>query len=755
MRNAEEHKKLLEQIAALERDSVNYFDVEKEFFLIDSDNLSQVQTRFYGYSIQADGIYEEDNLTEAAIAGLDGRGCYVYVEVKDGQITIKQDLNGCWGIYLFRHGDYFALSNSFFRLLDHVKFRYPLTINKDYCHYLMISSVSSHAYSETSVNEVQLVERDVVLHIDVTTKFLQTEYVDYREHSISVDSQKGIEILDRWIKFWSNILLGISQHTNFIQVALSGGFDTRVSFVPLLNSGIDLSRIRIYSANDDLHTHKEDFEIASKIANHYGLLLNQPLDKRQFLEGSLADAFNLCLYSSQTFSNLPKIWSRKNIDKLYRLDGVGGETIRGNWLRFGTLKNFINWQTQGVNSYSVALANDISNSMQNILESAFRIIKTKYKIENPNSLYLAQYLYHETRSRHHFGKDLLCNFLTNNFILSPVFDPEIRMLRFETKECTDYNLIMAMIFTRYKPDLLKFPFQGKRSIAPETIAYAQKLNERFPRRITTDKIANKEFHLQPRDTHAEKILASGRNNPNIPNKLSEACLKAMFESSRTYRLFTACFDAEFYHYAASYYDTHIFARSRPMYTLCGVTKVLEAVAISQLNYTPYQDMKRYLEQDFCLISNEENNDAQVIKKFNSYFTARIQFQLWQKKASEALKIISISDDKAKLSSPGWYKKNGVGYLITSYVGKLKVVAKTLEKGHIRLSLLGLDVRNPEDNTKRIPYWIYYTKLIVNGRVIFDKLTPTWHDKPYLHIIGVKADEEFTIEVEWVPHRSDI
>ena len=135
MRDADDRQKLLEQITSLERDSVNFFNVEQEFFLIDSDNLSNIQTRFYGYSIQADGIYEEDNLTPEATKNLDGRGCYVYVEVRGGQITIKQDLNGSWGIYLFRHGDYFALSNSFFRLLDHVKFRCPLTVNRDYCNH--------------------------------------------------------------------------------------------------------------------------------------------------------------------------------------------------------------------------------------------------------------------------------------------------------------------------------------------------------------------------------------------------------------------------------------------------------------------------------------------------------------------------------------------------------------------------------------------------------------------------------------------
>ena len=98
MINNDERKNLLEQINEIEKESINYFDVEKEFFLIDSDNLKQVRPKFYGYSIQNTGIYEEDNLTAEAIDALDGRGCYVYVEVKDDKITIKQDLNGSWGI---------------------------------------------------------------------------------------------------------------------------------------------------------------------------------------------------------------------------------------------------------------------------------------------------------------------------------------------------------------------------------------------------------------------------------------------------------------------------------------------------------------------------------------------------------------------------------------------------------------------------------------------------------------------------------
>ena len=751
MINANERQKLLKQITELEQGSIDYFDVEQKFFLIDSENLSSIQTRFYGYSIQADGIYEEGNLTPEAITGLDGRGCYVYVDVRDGQITIKQDLNGCWGIYLFRHGNYFALSNSFFRLLDHVKFRYPLTVNRDCCHYLMISSVSSHAYSETTVNEIRLVERNAVIYIDIAKKTLQTEFIDYKENTLSLNSQKGMDTLDSWVDLWSCVLRNLAQKTNFIQVALSGGFDTRVSFAFLLKSGIDLNKIRIFSIKDELHTHKEDYEIASKIANHYGFALNKSLPERQFLNGSLADAFNVSLYGAQTFSNLPKIWSKRTVDKLYRLDGVGGETVRGNWLRFGTLKNFFEWQMQGVNNYSYALSGELSNSMKNILQSAFNKIKTEYKIEDTDSLYLAQYLYHEARCRHHFGKDLLCNYLMNNVMLTPAFDPKVRKLRFGTKKHPDPHLLMAILFSRYEPDLLTFPFEGGRSIAPETIAYAKKLNKRFPRSLTADAVDGKEFHLMPRDTSAEKILASGSNNKPIPDGLIEDCLKTMFESSKTYGLFTTYFDEELYRYAASYYDTHVFGRVRPMYVICGIAKVLEDVEISKRNYPPYKDMKRFIEQDFCNIHINDDGAAQIINKFSQYFIARIDIKLISKTSGGEFQILSVSDGNAKILKPEWFQKNGIGYVIKSYVGKLKFVAKTSVDGQIQLRLKASDVRDAKDKSKRIPCWIDYTTLIANGKIIFNTLTPAWHDKSYGYDIDVKTDEEITIEVEWQPH----
>ena len=484
MINADEHKKLLAQIEELEKNSVNYFDVEKEFFLITSDNLADVQTRLYGYSIQRSGIYEDDNLTPEAIAGLDGRGCYVYVENKDGKITIKQDLNGCWGIYLFRHGDYFALSNSFFRLLDHVKFRYPLTVNRDYCNYLLVNDLCSHAHLETAANEIQLVERNAVFHIDVAGKNLEINLSNYKEYTVSPNSETGIAILDCWVDFWSDVLRGVAQHTKFIQADLSGGFDSRISFLLLLHSGIDYNKIKIWSSKSTAHTYAEDYDIASKIAECYGLKLNKPLPEKRNLTYSFTDVFNLNLYHRQTFHKVPELYlAKKSVEKTYILNGYAGETIRRYWLVFGSFESFIRAQIGETKKYSSNLSHELSDSVKNMLNSARRAISDKYKIKDQNSGYIQQYLYQETRCRSHFGKISLGRYFTNTVMISPILDPELRTLQTNTSECLDPDLLMALIFVRYEPDLLNFPFNGKRSIAPETIEYAKKINERFPRRV--------------------------------------------------------------------------------------------------------------------------------------------------------------------------------------------------------------------------------------------------------------------------------
>ena len=226
------------------------------------------------------------------------------------------------------------------------------------------------------------------------------------------------------------------------------------------------------------------------------------------------------------------------------------------------------------------------------------------------------------------------------------------------------------------------------------------------------------------------------------------CLKSIFDSSRTYGLFTAYFDSELYNYAATRYESHAFNSFQPVYSLVGITKVLEDAEISQRNYSPYRNMQRFLEQDFAVI----HKSTPIPDNFEPYITARIDIQL--RSTEGDFQIVSLSDEKAKITQPDWIKKGGIGYLIFSYAGRLEFVAKAAVDGRINLNLRGKWIPNPEDKKKLIPYWIDYTKLIVNGKLIFDKLTPAWHDKPYNYTMETKAGEEIKVEYEWLPHRSD-
>ncbi len=169
------------------------------------------------------------------------------------------------------------------------------------------------------------------------------------------------------------------------------------------------------------------------------------------------------------------------------------------------------------------------------------------------------------------------------------------------------------------------------------------------------------------------------------------------------------------------------------------------VLISALCTILYNEKKlqRNATQAMKILSNKPQDDI----------TARIDVKFKSKTPGD-FQIVSVSDDKATVWKPDWFQKHGVGYQIQSYAGNLEIIIKATADGQIELWFRGLDILAPEDNSKRIPYWIYYEKLIVDNAIIFDEITPAWHDKPYVYTFDVKADAEIKIQVEWLPHRSD-
>lgn len=140
-----------------------------------------------------------------------------------------------------------------------------------------------------------------------------------------------------------------------------------------------------------------------------------------------------------------------------------------------------------------------------------------------------------------------------------------------------------------------------------------------------------------------------------------------------------------------------------------------------------------------------------LRKFKLYLSARLDIKFVSKIIDGDFQIISISDKSASVSKPEWLQSNGVGYQIQSYTGQLEFVVEPTKNGKVELSLRGLDVRDPKNNSKRVSCWIDYTRLVINEKIIFDTLTPTSWEKFYRYEIAVKAGEKIKIKVDWLPH----
>lgn len=746
-------KSTTEKIPAyFDEKSMNYFDVEKEFFLIDSNNLQNVETKLYGYSVQESGIYENDNLTEDAASGLNGCGAYIYVEVKNGKINIRQDYNGSYGIYLYKNGDYFALSNSFLRLLEYVKTKEPLSFNRDFANYHLAEWYSNHAaYSDTLVREIQSLERDITIEINIEKKTYAFHKIDYKELSVWINSAEGIAILDRWFVRWINIFRQLKEKTNQIKMDLSGGFDTRIMFLLTLQSGINLNEIFVNSINDDLYTHKEDFKIASEMAEFYGFELNNDILKKISLPYSLEDTMNISAYLKMGFH---KEWNFKSCKfewKRYGITGAGGESLRSYYsMTAQEFRKNVCWQ---INEYPTGVREDMRASIDRLIDDAYEVMKEKYKITDDNSTDYALYLFREIDNRVHFGKGNLEDYFSNTINLSPYIDPELLKLRLNDPECPDNNLLMAVMYVRYCPKLLDYRF-ARGGIESSTIEFAQKINEKFGRvervGLSDTKERNSVFHVNIKDEKVTK-LRSANTNSWLSQGAPERYLKSVFDSTGFRKLFATCFDEEIYCRANAFFGEQGYRPMRYCYSIIAVTKVIEDVIASRGNVpcTVVHGLDRYIHENYY----EVDHDKEIIMHLKDYLTARMDFQLQLSGNREPeMEMISVSDKAAMVSMPGWIQEKGIGYMVESYAGSVDLSFRSPTGGSLKIWLRGKNVSDGENG--RVTYWFNYQNIQYNGNAVSDAQGLAWHDKPICLDFPVEAGKVVNFHAEWTPYKGD-
>ena len=127
-------------------------------------------------------------------------------------------------------------------------------------------------------------------------------------------------------------------------------------------------------------------------------------------------------------------------------------------------------------------------------------------------------------------------------------------------------------------------------------------------------------------------------------------------------------------------------------------------------------------------------------------TARIDIKNYGTEENN-ITVISHNDTAARFQTPDWIKNaQGAGLVIHSVKGLLSTEIKCIGDGDLKIFLRGRACQDKEG--KRVPEWVDYTYLEVDGTCIFDKSRLVWHDRPFSYSMQVRDGQVVRIHVEW-------
>lgn len=708
---------LNDNISADNKDGSYFLD---EFFVIDSFNLDTIKSRLYGYCISDVGVVEDDNLDIVKDFQPDGTGAYVFVKQEGNSIHIEQDFNGCYGLYLFQKGSYFALSNSFLLLQEYLKDFFPLSLNKDFANYFIVASLCSMSFSETLINEIKVLRRDAVIDIDIEEKDLHITYKDYKEHSVSINSEEGIALLDRWFEKWTNLIRAVKKQTNNIQADLSGGFDSRMTFALILGSGININEVNVHSINDNLSVHAEDFAIASKIADFYGFRLNQ---SSNLIPGRIprtrGEIIALSFYPKLGFHKqfyFKRGWWKK---VRFSITGEGGECIRGyNYMEPSTfLRNQLH-MCRKIGSGADAL----SISVVKVIERAFDEVREKCPVSDEKMI--PYHLYAETRCRNHYGKSIIENYLGNTIVFSPLIDSNLRKLI----ECGDAsNLIPAVVYSRYSENLLDFPFEGRRFIPEAAVKLAKEINARYPFKKNSSEKVLREF-LPISNCLLQKKAGRSGTEKIIKDVELLSFLDEVYASREFHDVICKYLDEDVYDWILKDRKERSYFPLTNVYAVIAMYKAIKDVWVSRY---PKGNKMQWL-SDVCRFGF-----------YSRFSTARLDIRL----QGNEIEVVDVSDG-VKCQAPAWFSKEGQGIVFESQRTPMGLTIKCLASGVLQFWVRGINYKDSEG--KRLPIRINCQKLVVNGKEVNGSPRVVWHDNPLRYSCDVRLGEVIKVCLEWQP-----
>lgn len=708
---------------------------EDEFFVIESDKLQDVRNKLYGFLLTENGVINNQN--EIPLHLLNGDGTYVYVNVNDQNISIFQDYNGCYGLYLYQNENYFAISNSFLKLVEHLKSTENLTLNWDFGKLLLAEGLASHIYKETLINEIMLIPRNYTIHIDKIKKTFEFEEKDYKHWSVDLNSVEALDILDNWYNKWVNIIRSIKQKTNNMIIDLSGGFDSRTAFIFALSSNIDLNKVKIASINTDSNDyHKEDYEIATDIANECNFKLNQkvfPMEQIPFKD--MSTSLMMTSYSQLGVHNQASYFFYRYKEPIFSFTGGYGENLRGyNQRRPNELLDYYEIRCR-------RLDNTLIEPAKRILNASFNRIQDEYSIEEDNSKEITDLLYTESWNRNHFGRLYVQRYLTNLYKLAPLSDAELVKLRLKTDECEDEQLLIAIILSRYCPELLNFRFDRERKFDEATLEMARKINTLKPFvQENGDVVSGPEINQEEIDKipDFEYVFGHGTLNKYI---------KDIFYSRLFEMEFKKYFPTNLYNQISRSIETRTYFPVQDAIPAIEILKLINDINLNPLKqeYNMASWINALTETD---IEIDDSIHPLYVEKIFDYVSARIDV-INRGVESNNIEIIENSDVHSNVQYPEWFKsEEGQGLSLVSKKTFIDLKLKCINDGELQIKFRSRDVR--DKNRKRYPIYIDGIKLVVDNDEIFSGHNVMSHDKPIIFRKDVKNNDVIDIHFEWKP-----
>ena len=555
------------------------------FFVLDSRSIEEAKESLFGYVIDETGVY-----TDYIGGWLAGNGCYVRVTADEREIKIEQDANGSFGLYLYRQGDYFAFSNSFFRLQDFLKGRCQLSVNYDYCLCFLAADLCSIAYGETAINEIKWLDRNAVVVVDKADKTLRIEYRTAAMNMVALESREGCDLLDHWFDRWTTIIGGAARSKS-LAVDLSGGFDSRLSFMLAKASGVNIDSLQVYTMESDNKVHQQDYSIARQIAEHFGFNLGRRLySECKATDFTFDEMVNFVFDSKMAFHKDVLLWIERMDGASFRMSGAAGELIRSYWHM--NAQELMNQQLRRAGIFGRRYHSQVSGAIANVVGRAIDGVCRKHSLAS-DSLLVGHYLYRETRCRNHFGRLMLGGMAAGIYWLSPLLDEELHLLSTRFDGYCDDNALMAVIFERYCPELLRFPVEGGRSIAQETIDMAMEVSKSYKR---TMRVPNRvvRFNLPNRSSSGDK-----KNKASIDE--ADSFFRRVVCSDKGKNLVVQNFSEGAYKWAVSGMDAKGFISQKPWQAMAGIMRVIDNVEFSRRAFDSCKDaLEQFMDKDIVV-----------------------------------------------------------------------------------------------------------------------------------------------------------